>query len=160
MGTGPTDPLTSSRSRQPHEGPSRATLRAQGLSHSLSHGHLSTPIFQAVLPSPPALGAELARPAAVLVESGPVSYHPEEDADEEDADEEDGEPCVSALQMMGGNGGWCCTWPGAWHRHWAGASGEIEVQTCPSDPRAQAFGFILNSSLKKRKFVLSINWPC
>nr|XP_026261318.1 transcription factor IIIB 90 kDa subunit isoform X6 [Urocitellus parryii] len=58
---------------------------------------------QAVLPSPPALGAELVRPAAVLVESGPVSYHPEEDADEEDADEEDGEPCVSALQMMGGN---------------------------------------------------------
>ncbi|KAM4832530.1 transcription factor IIIB 90 kDa subunit isoform X5 [Urocitellus parryii] len=58
---------------------------------------------EAVLPSPPALGAELVRPAAVLVESGPVSYHPEEDADEEDADEEDGEPCVSALQMMGGN---------------------------------------------------------
>ncbi|XP_077907184.1 transcription factor IIIB 90 kDa subunit isoform X2 [Ictidomys tridecemlineatus] len=58
---------------------------------------------QAVLPSPPAPGAELVRPAAVLVESGPVSYHPEEDADEEDADEEDGEPCVSALQMMGGN---------------------------------------------------------
>ncbi|XP_005334687.2 transcription factor IIIB 90 kDa subunit isoform X3 [Ictidomys tridecemlineatus] len=58
---------------------------------------------EAVLPSPPAPGAELVRPAAVLVESGPVSYHPEEDADEEDADEEDGEPCVSALQMMGGN---------------------------------------------------------
>ncbi|VTJ80601.1 transcription factor IIIB 90 kDa subunit isoform X3 [Marmota monax] len=58
---------------------------------------------QAVLPSPPAPGAEVVRPAAVLVESGPVSYHPEEDADEEDADEEDGEPCVSALQMMGGN---------------------------------------------------------
>lgn len=33
-----------------------------------------------------------------------MSYHPEEDADEEDAEEEDGEPCVSALQMMGGNG--------------------------------------------------------
>ncbi|XP_027802453.1 transcription factor IIIB 90 kDa subunit isoform X5 [Marmota monax] len=58
---------------------------------------------EAVLPSPPAPGAEVVRPAAVLVESGPVSYHPEEDADEEDADEEDGEPCVSALQMMGGN---------------------------------------------------------
>ncbi|XP_047390234.1 transcription factor IIIB 90 kDa subunit isoform X1 [Sciurus carolinensis] len=58
---------------------------------------------EAVLPSPPALGAELVRPAAVLVESGPVSYHPEEDADEEEADEEDGEPCVSALQMLGGN---------------------------------------------------------
>lgn len=33
-----------------------------------------------------------------------MSYHPEEDADEEDADEEDAEPCVSALQMMGGSG--------------------------------------------------------
>lgn len=40
----------------------------------------------------------------MVVESGPVSYHPEEDADEEDADEEDAEPCVSALQMMGGSG--------------------------------------------------------
>lgn len=41
----------------------------------------------------------------MLVESGPVAYHPEEDAEEEDPDaEEDGEPCVSALQMMGGSG--------------------------------------------------------
>lgn len=39
-----------------------------------------------------------------MVESGPVSYHAEEDAEEEDAEEEDGEPCVSALQMMGSNG--------------------------------------------------------
>uniref|UniRef100_A0A8C0MBV5 Transcription factor IIIB 90 kDa subunit n=2 Tax=Canis lupus familiaris TaxID=9615 RepID=A0A8C0MBV5_CANLF len=60
------------------------------------------PWLQTVLPSPPALGAEAVRPAAV-VESGPVSYHPEEDPDEEDPDEEDGEPCVSALQMMGSN---------------------------------------------------------
>uniref|UniRef100_A0A8C9AAK6 Transcription factor IIIB 90 kDa subunit n=1 Tax=Prolemur simus TaxID=1328070 RepID=A0A8C9AAK6_PROSS len=58
---------------------------------------------EALLPSPPALGAEPVRPEAVLVESGPVSYHPEEEADEEDPDEEDGEPCVSALQMMGGS---------------------------------------------------------
>lgn len=36
------------------------------------------------------------------MESGPVSYHADE-ADEEEPDEEDGEPCVSALQMMGGN---------------------------------------------------------
>ncbi|XP_030889452.1 transcription factor IIIB 90 kDa subunit isoform X2 [Leptonychotes weddellii] len=50
----------------------------------------------------PTLGAEPVRPSAV-VESGPVSYHPEEDPDEEDPDEEDGEPCVSALQMMGSN---------------------------------------------------------
>ncbi|GAB5573224.1 transcription factor IIIB 90 kDa subunit isoform X1 [Prionailurus iriomotensis] len=51
--------------------------------------------------SPSTLGAEPARPTAVLVESGPVSYHPEDDPDEDDPDEDDGEPCVSALQMMG-----------------------------------------------------------
>lgn len=44
----------------------------------------------------------------VVVESGPVSYHPEEEPEEEDPDEEDGEPCVSALQMMGGNGEGLC----------------------------------------------------
>ncbi|XP_073923113.1 transcription factor IIIB 90 kDa subunit isoform X4 [Castor canadensis] len=60
-------------------------------------------VGEALLSSSPALGAELIRPSAVLVESGPVSYHPDEDADEEDADEEEGEPCVSALQMMGSN---------------------------------------------------------
>ncbi|KAM7158100.1 transcription factor IIIB 90 kDa subunit isoform 1-T2 [Molossus nigricans] len=58
---------------------------------------------QTLLPSPPALGSEPVKPSAVVVESGPVSYHPEEEADEEDPDEEDGEPCVSALQMMGGD---------------------------------------------------------
>lgn len=57
---------------------------------------------ETLLPSPP-LGAEPVGPSAVVVESGPVSYHPEEDAEEEDLDEEDGEPCVSALQMMGSN---------------------------------------------------------
>ncbi|EDL97407.1 BRF1 homolog, subunit of RNA polymerase III transcription initiation factor IIIB (S. cerevisiae) (predicted), isoform CRA_a [Rattus norvegicus] len=60
-------------------------------------------VGEALLLNSPALGAEPVKPSAVLVESGPVSYHPEEDADEEDAEEEDGEPCVSALQMMGGN---------------------------------------------------------
>ena len=64
----------------------------------------SPPRRQALFPSAPSLGAEPARPTAVVVESGPVSYHPEEDADEEEPDEEDGEPCVSALQMMGGDG--------------------------------------------------------
>lgn len=60
-------------------------------------------------PNPPARGCDPGRPAAVLVESGPVSYHPEEEAEEEDPDpeEEDGEPCVSALQMMGGSGYGC-----------------------------------------------------
>ncbi|XP_072819973.1 transcription factor IIIB 90 kDa subunit isoform X2 [Vicugna pacos] len=60
-------------------------------------------VGEALLPSPSSLEAEPGGPTAVVVESGPVSYHPEEDADEEDADEEDGEPCVSALQMMGGD---------------------------------------------------------
>ncbi|XP_041488998.1 transcription factor IIIB 90 kDa subunit isoform X1 [Microtus oregoni] len=60
-------------------------------------------VGEALLLSSPALGTEPIKPSAVLVESGPVSYHPDEDADEEDAEEEDGEPCVSALQMMGGN---------------------------------------------------------
>ncbi|XP_059951514.1 transcription factor IIIB 90 kDa subunit isoform X2 [Mesoplodon densirostris] len=60
-------------------------------------------VGEALLPSPPSRESEPIRPTAVVVESGPVSYHPEEDADEEDPDEEDGEPCVSALQMMGGN---------------------------------------------------------
>lgn len=60
-------------------------------------------VGEALLLSSPALGTEPVKPSAVLVESGPVSYHPDEDADEEDAEEEDGEPCVSALQMMGGN---------------------------------------------------------
>ncbi|XP_055969665.1 transcription factor IIIB 90 kDa subunit [Sorex fumeus] len=55
-------------------------------------------------PSSPAFGAEPAPPAvAVVVESGPVSYHPAEDAEEEEPEEEDGEHCVSALQMLGGN---------------------------------------------------------
>lgn len=40
-----------------------------------------------------------------MVESGPVLYHAtEEDGEDEEPDEEDGEPCVSALQMMGGDG--------------------------------------------------------
>ncbi|XP_004603667.2 transcription factor IIIB 90 kDa subunit [Sorex araneus] len=55
-------------------------------------------------PGSPAFGAEPPLPTvAVVVESGPVSYHPAEDADEEEPEEEDGEHCVSALQMLGGN---------------------------------------------------------
>ncbi|XP_077612883.1 transcription factor IIIB 90 kDa subunit isoform X4 [Crocuta crocuta] len=58
-------------------------------------------VGETVPPSPPALGAEPTRPTAVLVESGPVSYHPEDEPDEDEPDEDDGEPCVSALQMLG-----------------------------------------------------------
>lgn len=61
-------------------------------------------VAEALLPRPPALGAEPARPTVVVVESGPVSYHAaEEDGEDEEPDEEDGEPCVSALQMLGGD---------------------------------------------------------
>lgn len=60
----------------------------------------------------------------MLVESGPVSYHPEEDAEEEDPDpeEEDGEPCVSALQMMGSSGEGTAACPGSLGRE-SGQSG-------------------------------------
>ncbi|XP_051052653.1 transcription factor IIIB 90 kDa subunit [Phodopus roborovskii] len=68
-----------------------------------THPAKKAAVGEALLVSSPTLGAEPIKPSAVLVESGPVSYHPDEDADEEDAEEEDGEPCVSALQMMGGN---------------------------------------------------------
>ncbi|XP_006902748.1 PREDICTED: transcription factor IIIB 90 kDa subunit isoform X1 [Elephantulus edwardii] len=57
---------------------------------------------EAVLPSSRSPGADPVRPA-VVVESGPVLYHPDEDVDEDDVEEDEGEPCVSALQMMGGN---------------------------------------------------------
>ncbi|KAM6201628.1 transcription factor IIIB 90 kDa subunit isoform 2-T2 [Rhynchocyon petersi] len=57
---------------------------------------------EAVLPSTPVPGTEPVRPA-VVVESGPVSYHPDEEVDEDDAEEDEGEPCVSALQMLGSN---------------------------------------------------------
>ncbi|KAM4663090.1 transcription factor IIIB 90 kDa subunit [Discoglossus pictus] len=40
-------------------------------------------------------------PPAILVESGPVAYNPEDDVDEEEEEEE--EHCVSALQLLGGN---------------------------------------------------------
>ncbi|KAM5239849.1 transcription factor IIIB 90 kDa subunit isoform 5-T5 [Hipposideros larvatus] len=61
-------------------------------------------VAEALLPRPPALGAEPTRPTVVVVESGPVSYHAaEEDGEDEEPDEEDGEPCVSALQMLGGD---------------------------------------------------------
>lgn len=38
-----------------------------------------------------------------MVESGPVAYNHEDEAEEEEEDEEE-EHCVSAFQLMGGNG--------------------------------------------------------
>ncbi|XP_014396069.1 PREDICTED: transcription factor IIIB 90 kDa subunit [Myotis brandtii] len=48
-----------------------------------------SPHSQTLLPNAPARGCDPGRPAAVLVESGPVSYHPEEEAEEEDPDPEE-----------------------------------------------------------------------
>lgn len=84
------------REGQTHQADQGALLHT--LSQSLS------PRSQARLPTSPTLGAEPVRPAAVVVESGPVSYHAEDDPEEDDPEEEDGEPCVSALRMVGGSG--------------------------------------------------------
>ncbi|XP_054826585.1 transcription factor IIIB 90 kDa subunit [Eublepharis macularius] len=45
---------------------------------------------------------EAEKSANVLVETGPVSYNHEEEAEEEDVEEEE-DHCMSALQLMGGN---------------------------------------------------------
>uniref|UniRef100_G3SPY1 Transcription factor IIIB 90 kDa subunit n=1 Tax=Loxodonta africana TaxID=9785 RepID=G3SPY1_LOXAF len=50
----------------------------------------------------PTLGLSTSVPSKVGAEGRPVSYHLDEDV-EDDAEEEEGEPCVSALQMMGSN---------------------------------------------------------
>lgn len=83
-------------------GRDRVTAGQGALLYALSQS--LSPRSQARFPTSPTLGAEPARPATVVVESGPVSYHPEDDPEEEDPEEEDGEPCVSALQMVGGSG--------------------------------------------------------
>lgn len=64
--------------------------------------NLSHPL-QAVFPNTleESQGAE--KGANVLVETGPVSYSHEEDVEEEEVEEEE-DHCVSALQLMGGNG--------------------------------------------------------
>lgn len=91
-------------------GPGQLQVR-EGQTHQAGQGALLhtlsqslSPHSQARLPTSPTLGAEPVRPAAVVVESGPVSYHAEDDPEEDDPEEEDGEPCVSALRMVGGSG--------------------------------------------------------
>uniref|UniRef100_A0A8C0II93 BRF1 RNA polymerase III transcription initiation factor subunit n=1 Tax=Bubo bubo TaxID=30461 RepID=A0A8C0II93_BUBBB len=49
------------------------------------------------------VSSDLEKPAAVLVESGPVAYNPDEEVEEEEIEEDD-DHCMSALQLMGGNG--------------------------------------------------------
>ena len=56
-----------------------------------------------VFPNAQAEAPDSAKPAAVLVESGPVAYNPDEEVEEEEMEEDD-DHCMSALQLMGGNG--------------------------------------------------------
>ncbi|KAJ6658028.1 hypothetical protein lerEdw1_001687 [Lerista edwardsae] len=62
---------------------------------------LSRPL-QAVFPNAQAESQEADKGTNVLVETGPISYSHEEDAEEEEAEEEE-DHCMSALQLMGGN---------------------------------------------------------
>nr|XP_010303814.1 PREDICTED: transcription factor IIIB 90 kDa subunit-like [Balearica regulorum gibbericeps] len=57
---------------------------------------------EAIFPSAQAEAPDLEKPAAVLVESGPVAYNPDEEVEEEEIEEDD-DHCMSALQLMGGN---------------------------------------------------------
>lgn len=54
-------------------------------------------------PSAQAEAPGLEKAAAVLVESGPVAYNPDEEVEEEEIEDDD-DHCMSALQLMGGNG--------------------------------------------------------
>ncbi|XP_074764957.1 transcription factor IIIB 90 kDa subunit isoform X2 [Athene noctua] len=55
-----------------------------------------------IFPNAQAEASDLEKPAAVLVESGPVAYNPDEEMEEEEIEEDD-DHCMSALQLMGGN---------------------------------------------------------
>ncbi|XP_004474980.2 transcription factor IIIB 90 kDa subunit isoform X1 [Dasypus novemcinctus] len=63
-------------------------------------------------PGTPDPGAELARPAAVVVESGPVSYHADDDVDDDDPDEEEGEHCITAVMATTTTATEGLLWPG------------------------------------------------
>ncbi|XP_010582438.1 PREDICTED: transcription factor IIIB 90 kDa subunit isoform X4 [Haliaeetus leucocephalus] len=57
---------------------------------------------EVTFPDAQAEAPDLEKPAAVLVESGPVAYNPDEEVEEEEIEEDD-DHCMSALQLMGGN---------------------------------------------------------
>lgn len=73
-----------------------------GLGFSSYYYCFSYPL-QAIFPSTQTEAQAAEKPANVLVESGPVSYNHEEEVEEEEVEEEE-EHCMSALQLMGGNG--------------------------------------------------------
>lgn len=68
--------------------------------------------MQVSFPNAQAEASHVEKPAAVLVESGPVAYNPDEEVEEEEV-EEDKDHCMSALQLMGGNGELGLPSPGA-----------------------------------------------
>lgn len=68
--------------------------------------------MQVSFPNAQAEASHVEKPAAVLVESGPVAYNPDEEVEEEEV-EEDEDHCMSALQLMGGNGELGLPSPGA-----------------------------------------------
>ncbi|NXD66780.1 TF3B factor, partial [Eolophus roseicapillus] len=57
---------------------------------------------EVTFPNAQAEAPGLQKAAAVLVESGPVAYNPDEEVEEEEIEEDD-DHCMSALQLMGGN---------------------------------------------------------
>ncbi|XP_071601474.1 transcription factor IIIB 90 kDa subunit isoform X1 [Heliangelus exortis] len=57
---------------------------------------------EVTFPNSQAEAPDVEKPAAVLVESGPVAYNPEEEVEEEEVEDDD-DHCMSALQLMGGN---------------------------------------------------------
>ncbi|XP_057272126.1 transcription factor IIIB 90 kDa subunit isoform X1 [Pezoporus wallicus] len=57
---------------------------------------------EVTFPSAQAEAPGLEKAAAVLVESGPVAYNPDEEVEEEEIEDDD-DHCMSALQLMGGN---------------------------------------------------------
>ncbi|NWU90574.1 TF3B factor, partial [Upupa epops] len=58
---------------------------------------------EVTFPNAQAEASDVEKTAAVLVESGPVAYNPDEEVEEEEIEEDD-DHCMSALQLMGGNG--------------------------------------------------------
>ncbi|KAM6392925.1 transcription factor IIIB 90 kDa subunit [Pluvialis apricaria] len=59
-------------------------------------------VEEVTFPHTQAEAPDVEKPAAVLVESGPVAYNPDEEVEEEEIEEDD-DHCMSALQLMGGN---------------------------------------------------------
>ncbi|KAM4665677.1 transcription factor IIIB 90 kDa subunit isoform 1-T1 [Amazona ochrocephala] len=57
---------------------------------------------EVTFPNAQAEAPGLEKAAAVLVESGPVAYNPDEEVEEEEIEDDD-DHCMSALQLMGGN---------------------------------------------------------